>query len=293
MTTMFQITSWHWLHFQSITGCDAERAQFYLESAGYDLALAMASFYEGEGEVGIQEVKMSWEKFKVNIIYMRIWRWKVMRKQIIGSHRAKAKWQLLGFRSPHHRLRAFICRPNTLCDFDPEPNCCWKCWNLGTCESATTSGEDQYWHYGRLGQWQWRRWTGGSTFNWHSDWFTNYGQAFYAGGSSTSGNVILGPKKKKFNVGDVFKVEKKFKYEAQSSLVSGCKRCRCRGGSSWGAWWCWRVRWHQVECSLCFELLLIIAISGRFREVASNLEATLWQVHRWAPNAPNHLENHV
>merc|ERR550519_1254297 len=31
------------------------------------------------------------------------------------------------------------------------------------------------------------------------------GQAFYAGGSSTSGNVILGPKKKKFNVGDVFK----------------------------------------------------------------------------------------
>ena len=34
------------------------------------------------------------------------------------------------------------------------------------------------------------------------------GQAFYAGGSSTSGNVILGPKKKKFNVGDVFKVDK-------------------------------------------------------------------------------------
>merc|ERR1719436_1932636 len=31
------------------------------------------------------------------------------------------------------------------------------------------------------------------------------GQAFYAGGSSTSSNVILGPKKKKFNVGDVFK----------------------------------------------------------------------------------------
>ena len=37
--------------FQSITGCDAERAQFYLESAGYALDLAMASFYEGEGEV--------------------------------------------------------------------------------------------------------------------------------------------------------------------------------------------------------------------------------------------------
>ena len=97
-----------------------------------------------------------------------------------------------------------------------------------------------------------------------------YGQAFYAGGSSTSGNVILGPKKKKFNVGDVFKVDKKFKCKAQSSLVSGCKRCRCRGGSSWGAWRCWRVRWHQVGCSLCFELLLIIAISGHFREVALN-----------------------
>ena len=35
-------------NFQSITGCDAERAQFYLESAGYALDLAMASFYEGE-----------------------------------------------------------------------------------------------------------------------------------------------------------------------------------------------------------------------------------------------------
>ena len=34
--------------FQSITGCDAERAQFYLESAGFALDLAMASFYEGE-----------------------------------------------------------------------------------------------------------------------------------------------------------------------------------------------------------------------------------------------------
>ena len=176
-----------------------------------------------------------------------------------------------GVQEPSPQVESVYLPTNTLCDFDPEPNCYWKCWNLGTCESATTSGKDQYWHYGCLGQWQWRRWTGGSTFNWHSDWYPNYyGQAFYAGGSSTSGNVILGPKKKKFNVGDVFKVEKKFKYKAQSSLVSGCKRCRCRGGSSWGAWWCWRVRWHQVECSLCVELLLIIAISGRFREVASN-----------------------
>ena len=35
---------------QSITGCDADRAQFYLESANWQLDLAMASFYEGDGE---------------------------------------------------------------------------------------------------------------------------------------------------------------------------------------------------------------------------------------------------
>ena len=44
--------------FQSITGCDAERAQFYLESAGYALDLAMASFYEGEGEVLSSSLKV-------------------------------------------------------------------------------------------------------------------------------------------------------------------------------------------------------------------------------------------
>ena len=45
------LTPWQIESLQSITGCDAERAQFYLESAGYALDLAMASFYEGEGEV--------------------------------------------------------------------------------------------------------------------------------------------------------------------------------------------------------------------------------------------------
>ena len=38
---------------QSITGCDADRAQFYLESANWQLDLAMASFYEGDGDQGM------------------------------------------------------------------------------------------------------------------------------------------------------------------------------------------------------------------------------------------------
>ena len=43
-------------------------------------------------------------------------------------------------------------------------------------------------------------------------------QAFYAGGSSTSGNVILGPKKKKFNVGDVFKVGQSLENRAHTNF---------------------------------------------------------------------------
>merc|ERR550517_2017806 len=47
------------------------------------------------------------------------------------------------------------------------------------------------------------------------------GQAFYAGGSSTSGNVILGPKKKKFNVGDVFKAAREAGAEEVSPGAGG------------------------------------------------------------------------
>jgi len=36
--------------FQDITGADAERAKFYLESANYQLDLAMANYYEGDAE---------------------------------------------------------------------------------------------------------------------------------------------------------------------------------------------------------------------------------------------------
>ena len=45
------VRDWSWLiSLQSITGCDADRAQFYLESSNWQLDLAMASFYEGDGE---------------------------------------------------------------------------------------------------------------------------------------------------------------------------------------------------------------------------------------------------
>jgi len=36
--------------FQGITGVDGERARFYLESAGWQVDLAMSSFYEADGE---------------------------------------------------------------------------------------------------------------------------------------------------------------------------------------------------------------------------------------------------
>merc|ERR1712055_98503 len=46
-------------------------------------------------------------------------------------------------------------------------------------------------------------------------------QAFFAGGSSHSGNVILGPKKKKFNVSDMFKAAKDAGAEAIDPSESG------------------------------------------------------------------------
>jgi len=39
--------------FQSITGCDAERARFYLESSNWQPDLAMASFYENDGDMEV------------------------------------------------------------------------------------------------------------------------------------------------------------------------------------------------------------------------------------------------
>jgi len=45
--------------FQDITGIDAERAKFYLESANWQLDLAMANFYEGDGEdESVMEIPM-------------------------------------------------------------------------------------------------------------------------------------------------------------------------------------------------------------------------------------------
>ncbi|XP_023324190.1 NSFL1 cofactor p47 [Eurytemora carolleeae] len=40
--------------FQNITGCDVERAKFYLESANMQLDLAISSFYEGDGMEGVE-----------------------------------------------------------------------------------------------------------------------------------------------------------------------------------------------------------------------------------------------
>merc|ERR1712106_1106087 len=119
--------------FQSITGCDQERAQFYLESANWQIDLAMASFYEGEGDMEV------------------------------GGEQDLAAAGGGG---------------------------------IGRINFGSGGGSD-------------------------SDDSDSEQQAFYAGGSSHSGNVILGPKKKKFNVGDMFKAAKDAGAEATDPSESG------------------------------------------------------------------------
>jgi len=134
--------------FQSITGCDAERAQFYLESANWQIDLAMASFYEGEGDMDV-----------------------------------------VGDQDP-----AAVAAPPAA---DPVPPV-----------AVPTSGG-----IGRI-----NFPTGGGSDSEDSD---SEQQAFFAGGSTHSGNVILGPKKKKFNVSDMFKAAKDAGAEAIDPSESG------------------------------------------------------------------------
>jgi len=113
--------------FQSITGCDADRAQFYLESSNWQLDLAMASFYEGDADEAGMEVEG-------------------------GGAAAPA----------------------------PAPTEPASGGGAGGRINLVSDDQDE-----------------------DSD---SEQQAFYAGGSTNSGNMILGPKKKKVgNVGDFFK----------------------------------------------------------------------------------------
>jgi len=117
--------------FQSITGCDADRAQFYLESSNWQLDLAMASFYEGDGDDAGMEVG--------------------------GS----------GVPAP-------AAAPTPA---ENVPSASGGHINFVSDDQDDDSDSEQ--------------------------------QAFYAGGSTNSGNMILGPKKKKVtNVGDFFKAFK-------------------------------------------------------------------------------------
>jgi len=137
-------------YFQSITGCDQERAQFYLESANWQIDLAMASFYEGEGDGDMD----------------------------VGAPAAEVG-------AP----------PAT----DPEA-------------AKPGGGVGAGGNIGRI------NFGGGGSDSDDSD---SEQQAFFAGGSSHSGNVILGPKKKKFNVGDMFKAAKDAGAEAIDPSESG------------------------------------------------------------------------
>jgi len=134
--------------FQSITGCDPERAKFYLESANWQIDLAMASFYEGEGDMDIE-----------------------------------------GDRAPAADAAA-------------------PAKNVPGQTSAPKGGEG----IGRIN-------FGGDDSG--SDDSDSEQQAFFAGGSSHSGNMILGPKKKKFNVGDMFKAAREAGAEAIDPSQSG------------------------------------------------------------------------
>jgi len=123
--------------FQSITGCDADRAQFYLESSNWQLDLAMASFYESDADTGADMADMD-----------------------TGAAPASAA-------DPPAAPQAAPAAAGRINVVKPREDE----------EDDDSSDED--------------------------------GQAFFAGGSSHSGNVILGPKKKKVtNVGDFFKAFK-------------------------------------------------------------------------------------
>jgi len=138
--------------FQSITGCDQERAQFYLESANWQIDLAMASFYEGEGDMEV------------------------------GGE------QDLAAAAPQAAAPPAA---------DPAaPKAAAGGGGIGRINFGSGGGSD-------------------------SDDSDSEQQAFYAGGSSHSGNVILGPKKKKFNVGDMFKAAKDAGAEAIDPSESG------------------------------------------------------------------------
>jgi len=137
--------------FQSITGCDQERAQFYLESANWQIDLAMASFYEGEGDMEVG-----------------------------------------GDQAPAAAAPAPVSAPPAA--EVPKP-------------AAAASGGIGRINFGGAGS--------------DSDDSDSEQQAFFAGGSSHSGNVILGPKKKKFNVGDMFKAAKDAGAEAIDPSESG------------------------------------------------------------------------
>jgi len=137
--------------FQSITGCDQERAQFYLESANWQIDLAMASFYEGEGDMEVG-----------------------------------------GDQAPAAAAPAPVAAPPAA--EVPKP-------------AAAASGGIGRINFGGAGS--------------DSDDSDSEQQAFFAGGSSHSGNVILGPKKKKFNVGDMFKAAKDAGAEAIDPSESG------------------------------------------------------------------------
>jgi len=137
--------------FQSITGCDADRAQFYLESSNWQLDLAMASFYEGEGDM--------------------------------DTEAAPAEPPSAAPPSAAPPAAAGAGKINIL------PG--------GNNDDDDSSDED--------------------------------GQAFFAGGSQHSGNVILGPKKKKVtNVGDFFKAFR----EAGAEAVDPSSEAGSSGGGS-------------------------------------------------------------
>ena len=116
-------------------------------------------------------------------------------------------------------------------------------------------------------------------------------QAFYAGGSSTSGNVILGPKKKKFDVGDVFKVgfenADHTKLWIQAAREAGAEEVA--PGAPGGAGGSGGTRWDLfLEYSTLNSLQYYHGrvwycnwVSGHFKAEASHWEATLRRVLLW------------
>jgi len=117
----------------NVTGCDAERSQFYLEAAGWELHSALSSFYDGDDNNDSNDDSLV---------------------QVASTNEVSSGRQKSETASKIDKFSASSSRMKTVASLQRDE------------EESSDSSDDE-------------------------------GQAFYAGGSETSGQQILGPSKKR------------------------------------------------------------------------------------------------